>query len=156
MNEITLEIDIFYSQLAVFQYGLDNPYNDWNDIHINQGFAWREGSVSFGTLFYDEECKITVRVTDKQQVDDDVIRAITVPFYIGNKGFEVGSVMRTTAFDFEEGMYELLFTIKRLENGSGHYSFDFIKNNNPKANIIKADEELNPPSVLLMKAEPAI
>ncbi|SDN65280.1 Competence protein J (ComJ) [Bacillus sp. OK048] len=156
MNEITFKSDIFYSQLAIFQYGLENPFNDWNDIHINQGFAWREGSVSFGTLSDDEECKITVRVTDKKEVDTDVIRAIVVPFHIGNKGIEVGSVMETTAIDFEEGMYELLFTVKRLENGLGHYSFNFIKNNNPKANIIKADEELNPPSVLVMKTEPAI
>jgi hypothetical protein len=34
MTEITYESDIFYSQLAVFQYGLENPFNDWNDIHI--------------------------------------------------------------------------------------------------------------------------
>lgn len=156
MSEITFESDIFYSQLAVFQYGLENPFNDWNDTHVNQGFAWREGSVSFGTISDDEECKITVRVTDKKEGDTDAIRAITVPFYIRNKGIEVGSIMETKAIDIEEGMYELLFTVQRLENGLGHYSFAFIKSDNPMAKIIKADEELNPPSVLLMKAEPAI
>lgn len=156
MCEITFESDIFYSQLAVFQYGLENPFNDWNDTHINQGFAWRKGSVSFGTLSDDEECKITVRVTDKKEVDNDVIRAIVVPFQIGDKGIEIGSVMEAIAIDIEEGIYELLFTIERLENGLGHYSFNLIKNNNPKANIIKADEELNLPLALLMKAEPAI
>jgi hypothetical protein len=156
MNEMTFESDILYSQLAVFQYGLENPFNDWNDTHVNQGFAWREGSVSFGTLSDDEECKITVRVTDKKEVDTDAIRAIAVPFYISNKGIEIGSIIETKAIDIEEGMYELLFTVKRLENGLGHYSFSFTKNNNPTANIIKVDEELNPPSVLVMNAEPAI
>jgi hypothetical protein len=156
MTEITFEIDIFYSQLAVFQYGLENPFNEWNDIHIKQGFAWREGSVSFGTLSNDVECKITVRVTDKKEVDTNVIRAIAVPCQIGNKGIEVGSVMETKAINIEEGMYELLFTVKRLENGLGDYSFIFIKSNNPKANIIKADDELNPPSVIVMNAKPAI
>lgn len=91
MSEITFESDIFYCQLAVFQYGLENPFNDWNDTHVNQGFVWREGSVSFGTLSYDEECKITVRVTDKNEVDTNAFRAITVPFYISKKGIEVGS-----------------------------------------------------------------
>ncbi|MBP3951783.1 competence protein ComJ [Bacillus suaedae] len=156
MSEITFKSDIFYSQLAVFQHGLEHPFNDWNDTHVNQGFAWREGSVSFGTLSYDEECKITVRVTDKNEVDTNVIRAITVPFYISNIGIEVGSIMETKAIEIDEGMYELLFTVKRLENGLGHYSFAFIKNDNPIAKIIKADEELNPPSVLVMNAEPAI
>ncbi|WP_066172200.1 competence protein ComJ [Bacillus marinisedimentorum] len=156
MNEMTFESDILYSQLAVFQYGLENPFNDWNDTHVNQGFAWREGSVSFGTLSNDEECKITVRVTDKKEVDTDAIRAIAVPFYISKKGIEVGSIMETIAIDIEEEMYELLFAVKRLENGLGHYSFSFIKNTNPTVNIIKVDEELNPPSVLVMNAEPAI
>jgi hypothetical protein len=72
-------------------------------------------------------------------VDTNVIRAIAVPFYIGKKGIEVGSVIETKAIDIEEGMYELLFTVKRLENGLGDYSFIFIKNNNPRANIIRWD-----------------
>lgn len=156
MSEITFESNILYSQLAIFQYGLENPFNDWNDTHVNQGFAWREGSVSFGTFFDDEECKITVRVSDKKEVDTDAIRAISVPFYISNKGIEVGSIMETKAIAIEEGMYELLFTVQRLENGVGHYSFVFIRNDNPMAKVIKADEELNPPPVLVMNAEPAM
>lgn len=50
MTEINFESDIFYSQLAVFQYGLKNPFNDWNDIHINQGFALR-GDLYVMVLF---------------------------------------------------------------------------------------------------------
>lgn len=156
MNEVTFESDIFYSKIAVFQYGLENPFNDWNDTHVNQGFAWRKGSVSFRTITDDEECKISVRVTDKKEVDRDATRAITVPFYISHKGIEVGSIMETKAIDIEEGMYGLLFTVQRLGNGLDHYSYAFIKNDNPMAKIIKADEELNPPSVLEMNAEPAI
>ncbi|MBA2174875.1 competence protein [Halobacillus locisalis] len=156
MSEITFESDILYSQIAVFQYGLENPFNDWNDTHVNQGFAWRKGSVSFGTMSDDEECKITVRVSDVKEVDTDAIRAITVPFYISNKGIEVGSIIETKAIDIEQGMYELLFTVQRLGNGLDHYTFSFMKNDNPLAKIIKADEELNPPSVLVMNAEPAI
>jgi hypothetical protein len=157
MNEITFKTDIYYSQLSVFQNGLENPFNDWNDTHINQGFSWRDGSVSFGTLSDDEECEITVRVTESLAIDtDDVIRAILVPFYIGNNGIEVGSVMETIVIDIEEGNYGLLFTVKRTVNGLTNYSFDFIKSDNFKANIILADDELNPPAVLLMEAEPAI
>jgi hypothetical protein len=155
MNEISFESDTLYSQLAVFQFGLENPFNDWNDTHFNQGFSWREGSVSFGTLSEKEKCNITVRVTDNLEVNSNVIRAITVPFYINCKGIEVGNVMETKAIDIEEGMYELLFTIL-VENRMEHYTFNFIKNNNPKANIIIADEELKPSTTLLMQAEPAI
>ncbi|QDP39968.1 competence protein ComJ [Radiobacillus deserti] len=47
----------------------------------------------------------TVRVRDKKEVDTDAIRAITVPFYISNKGIEVGSIMETKVIAIEEGMY---------------------------------------------------
>ncbi|MCC5801826.1 competence protein ComJ [Rossellomorea vietnamensis] len=155
MNEISFESDTLYSQLAVFQFGLENPFNDWSETHFNQGFSWREGSVSFGTLSENEKCNITVRVTDNLEVNRNVIRAITVPFYIKCKGIEVGNVMETKAIDIEEGMYELLFTIQ-VENRMEHYIFNFIRNNNPKANFIIADEELKPSTTLLMEAEPAV
>lgn len=156
MNEITFDSKIFYSQLAVFQYDLNHPFNDWNDTHINQGFTWRAGSVSFGTLSNDEKCKITIRVIGKKEVDIDVIRAIVVPFNVDKEGIGVGSIMETTAIPIEEGMYELLFSVKLLENGLAHYFLEFIRNDNPIPSIIKADKELIPPSVLLMEAEPAI
>jgi Competence protein J (ComJ) len=155
MNEISFKSDTLYSQIAVFLFGLENPFNDWSDTHFNQGFSWREGSVSFGTLSENEQCNITVRITDNLEVNSNVIRAITVPFYINFKGIEVGNVMETKAIDIEEGMYELLFTIQ-VENSVEHYIFNFIRNNNPKANIIIADEKLKTSTTLLMEAEPAV
>ncbi|WP_228409616.1 competence protein ComJ [Radiobacillus deserti] len=39
MSGITFDSDILYSQLAVFQYGLEPPFNYWNDTRVNQGLA---------------------------------------------------------------------------------------------------------------------
>ncbi|AYC29983.1 competence protein ComJ [Paenisporosarcina cavernae] len=154
MSEFSFESEIFYSQIALFQYGLDNPFNDWNDTHVNQGFSWREGSVSFGTLSSDGECKITVKLSKKIELDGDIIRAIVVPFKVDKGGIEIGSVMETVAIDIPEGNYEVLFTAKNV-NSTECYTFSFIESENPVAKILKADEELNLPDNLLMEANTA-
>lgn len=155
MSEFSFETEIFYSQIALFQYGIDNPFNDWNELHVNQGFSWRDGSVSFGTLSSDGDCKITVKLTKKVETDGDIIRAIVVPFKVKKGGIEIGSVMETVAIDIPEGNYELLFTANSTNNAE-HYTFSFIENENPTARVLKADNELNLPDNLLMEASPAI
>lgn len=155
MSEFSFETEILYSQIALFQYGLDNPFNDWSETHVNQGFSWRDGSVSFGTLSSDGDCKITVKLTKKIETDDDIIRAIVVPFKVEKGGIEIGSVMETVSIDIPEGTYEVLFTAKNV-NSTEHYTFSFIENENPNAKVLKADDELNLPDSLLMEANPAI
>ena len=46
-------IDVSYSQIAVFNSELENPFNDWTDQHVLQGFSWREESGSFKTLVFE-------------------------------------------------------------------------------------------------------
>ena len=50
MGRIQFELFSSYSRVAVFRAGLEKPFNDWEQDHLDQGFAWREGSVSFATL----------------------------------------------------------------------------------------------------------
>ena len=155
MSEYTFEFEIFYSQIALFKHGLDNPFNDWNEIHVNQGFSWREGSVSFGTLSSDGNCKVIIKLTERIEIDDDIIRAIVVPFKVESAGLEIGSVMETVAIDIPKGKYELLFTAKSINN-TEYYAFSFIKSENPKARIVRVDDGLSLPEDLLMVANPAI
>ncbi|MGD6849144.1 competence protein ComJ [Rossellomorea aquimaris] len=155
MSEFSFETQILYSQIALFQSGLVTPFNDWNETHVNQGFSWREGSVSFGTLSSDGDCKVTVKMTKKIKTDGDTIRAIVVPFNVEKGGIEIGSVMETVAIDMPEGTYELLFTATNVNNIE-HYTFSFIKSEYPNAKVIKADHELNLPDNLLMEANPAL
>lgn len=155
MREFSFDSEILYSQVALFQFGLDNPFNDWSDVHVNQGFTWRDGSVSFGALNGDGNCKIIVRLVNDIVIDDSDIRAIVVPFEVKDGGVEVGSVMETVKIDIPVGNYELLFTIK-LVNDVEHYTFSFVESENPMARVLKADDGLNVPVELLMVASPAV
>lgn len=44
-----IKIEIEYRQICVFNSKLKNPYNGWSEKSVNQGFAYRKGSVSFDT-----------------------------------------------------------------------------------------------------------
>lgn len=46
----SFSLEIAYGQIGVFDASLAQPFNDWTDAHVRQGFSWRSGSVSFRTL----------------------------------------------------------------------------------------------------------
>lgn len=156
MSEIVFKLGILYTTIAVIQP--KEKLNDWNDIHVNQGFSWRATSVSFGTLSDESECEVSVSVSDEVTINENAIRVITVPFLVGLDGVEVISIADSQQIDIEKGMYELVFSSIQAadNNGIDKYEFIFIKNNNPTPKIIKTDGGLNPPEELLMEAYPAI
>jgi hypothetical protein len=50
MEIASFSLMVLYSQIAVFDRDLPNAFNTWTQRHVDQGFAWRSGSVSFGTI----------------------------------------------------------------------------------------------------------
>lgn len=48
--QLEFELSYTHAHIAVFEAGLSNPFNDSTPEHDAQGFSWRPGSVSFGTL----------------------------------------------------------------------------------------------------------
>ncbi|WP_414694810.1 competence protein ComJ [Pinirhizobacter sp.] len=40
------DLYVSYSQLAVFQRGLDEPFNMWTDEQVKEGYSSKPGSVS--------------------------------------------------------------------------------------------------------------
>ncbi|MFC0691986.1 competence protein ComJ [Paraburkholderia humisilvae] len=48
---ITIKFEVSYSQLAVFASAFSQPYNDWSDRHVVQGFAWRPGRLDLPPYF---------------------------------------------------------------------------------------------------------
>ena len=156
--EENFALDISYSQLVVFQKGIENPFNDWEDTHVNQGFAWRPGSVSFGSLLADEESFIQINTKSRVEIGKNSIRAIVVPFEITGNCIMVASVTQEIEVNIPSGTYELVFNVipRNSKHRLNKYELSFIENKNPKAKILLADKMLNPPEQLLMEAKPAI
>ncbi|ANE45702.1 competence protein [Paenibacillus swuensis] len=155
------ELVVSYSQLAIFNTGMEHPFSDWRDEHIMQGFTWREGSVSFGTLA-DRTSEVEVAMGESVSVGEDAVRAIVVPFAVGGEGITISSIL-SAAYDMEvpQGSYALLFEAVLIDadavaGPAARYRFTFVPSEQPEPAILKRDEELSPPEPLLMEAEAAV
>jgi len=145
---------VTYRQLAVFRSGLTNPFNDWTDAHVRQGFSWRPGSVSFRT-FDDGALDVDV-VVGASARRPDARRAILVPFTVAQDGHvEVATITESHPLQLDPGDYGLTFEHGTRE-GSMWCRLLWQPAKQPvRPAILLADEELAPHEPLLMKAESA-
>jgi hypothetical protein len=102
---------VSYSQLAVFNPGIEGPFNAGTDQHVALGFSWRSGSVSFRTIL--ETGPQIISVTLQSELDDpppEAIGVIDVPFQVPPGGFvEIGSIFASRDFEIAPGSYQLRF-----------------------------------------------
>lgn len=148
------ELVITYGTIAVFDPSLSDPFNDWADEHITQGFSWRPESVSFRTLDSGRS-QVKVQRADDIQLDPNTQRAILVPFSVGSSGLiEVASISEGQQVNIPEGKYGLLFETGYSDDIMWCH-FTFVPDENAEARILRADAELTPTYPLLMDAQPA-
>ena len=145
---------ITYSQVAIFQSDLENPFNDWTTVDAMQGFAWRPQSVSFRTLEQDGNMRVAIDLRDTfEKINANALRAIRVPFSV--KGItEVASISEGFKFEVPDGDFSLYFETGR--DAEGMWSLlTFVKQYNSDAEILVCDGQLKPGKTLLMTANPA-
>ncbi|UGA36252.1 competence protein ComJ [Chromobacterium haemolyticum] len=143
---------VSYNQICVFNSDMDEPFNDWNQAHVEQGFSWRQGSVSFGAIENDEtELEITAQ--HSYSLDNQAIRAISVPFKTESGSLIIGSIGDEREIDIEPGSYELIFELGK--RGNWWCRLTFIPQNTLLPKIIKADQEIIKTSNFDMNAKPA-
>ncbi|MEQ8853633.1 MULTISPECIES: competence protein ComJ [Gimesia] len=147
-------VDVSYSQIAVFNSGLENPFNDWADQHVLQGFSWREESVSFKTLIEAGPMVVEVRKSESMPTPNG-LRVITVPFKCphGNK-VEISSIADGQVVSIEGGNYQLIFETD-ISDDQCWSRFTFIPNGSKLPEILIADTEIDPTTELIMHAEEA-
>ena len=147
-------IDMSYSQIAVFNSELENPFNDWTDQHVLQGFSWREESVSFKTLIDAGPMTVEVRKSAELPILDG-IRAITVPFYCPTgKKIEIASIAQGHVVGIEGGIYQLVFEAGYSDDECWS-RFTFIPHGSQIPKILIADAEIDATNELIMHAEQA-
>ena len=156
MKTTEFELDVSYSQIGVFKAEMAEPFNNWTDEHVAQGFAWRPGSVSFKTLVEAGPHKIELVVSDTPQpVSTGVIRAILVPFSVPRKGkIEIASISDGQTLKVPTGTYSLRYEAFMLGKHP-HVRFSLLPKCPVDFIIEVADPELSPPKKLLLTAEPA-
>jgi hypothetical protein len=149
----SFRLNVSYSQICVFQAGLESPFNEWLQEHVDQGFSWRPGAVSFRTLESEAETNIEVCTNTEVKPSPKGERIIQVPFH-SNGGIEIASITDSRELKLPKGDYNLVFE-NGIEEGGMWVTLIFISNLTLKAAILRADPELKPKSELLMTAEAA-
>jgi hypothetical protein len=131
------------------------PFNDWRDEHVRQGFSWRSGSVSFGTIddgILNVEC-----VRGIQVAASGAARVIRVPFTVGPEAeVEVASVVSNGfRLSLPPGEYALTFEHGRTEDAMWCRLAWHGASYRIRPAVLRADPDLDPPDPLIMDAEPA-
>lgn len=145
---------VSYGQIAVFQESQPQPFNGWTEAHVNQGFAWRPGAVSFRTK--EEGGLHDIEIVRLPQIGApfDGLRVIEVPFTVSSSDpVVIASIDDEFQIEIPEGSYALRFAI--AEEDSRRIALIFSRNDQPEFRILRADLDLLPGDRLLTSAEPA-
>ncbi|WP_290903024.1 competence protein ComJ [Aquabacterium sp.] len=156
--EATVALDVSHAQLAVFVSSLKQPFNEWTDRHVGQGFAWRPGSVSFRTLVEASAHVVEVSVVDRMgPIRDDAIRAIEVPFDVPLDGaVDIGSIAETVPVSLPAGAFLLRCEFLHPPGTEGErVAMTFAKGEAARFAVRRADAELRVGDELLTHADPA-
>ena len=148
-------IMVLYNQICVFDVKLDYPFNDWNDEHVQQGFSWRPGSVSFGTM-ENGVTPVDVQIAKQTMIDASSFRVISVPFQVPDHGkLAIGSIGDEREVEINPESYDLIFELAH-KGQNPRCRLIFVPNASPAAKILRADAEITKTSNFEMKAAPAI
>jgi len=151
--QLSFSINVLYSQLCIFLTKLLDPFNEWTQKNVDQGFSWRPGSVSFRSIEDGGTHYLTLSVVDTMPaLNPSTIRAIEVPFKIEeNASIEVGSIADGREIKLPSGVFLLRCEFK----GERKVDIIFCHCSEPHFAVIKADAELVIEEPLLTTALPA-
>lgn len=147
-------IEISYSQIAVFDNGLEDPFNNWNDQHVSQGFSWRPGSVSFQTPATSGRMNVEVSRVD-ELIEPVGERVIKVPFScVVSDEVCIASISDSRQLRLAPKKYQLFY--QAGVNATAMWCrLTFVECESPVAEVLKLGPGRDVPSDLLMLADPA-
>jgi len=154
----SIRLDVSFGQLAVFAKALRDPFNDWTDKHVSQGFAWRPGSVSFRTMVEDGRHSVEIEVVPHAgMVSADALRVIEVPFDVPADGsIEVASISDSVPVSVGPGHYLLRCEfLPAAGSGEERARLCFARNAPSRFAVVRADGLLSLDGELLTTAHAA-
>lgn len=145
------DVAISSSQICVVDPALATPFNDWSDRHVQQGFAWRPGSVSFAVGADCLQLHVAVfRASSKPELAE-ASTAIRVPFEVPLGGeIEVTSVSEGFFALIAPGHYDLYCVLREQQ-----LDLTFAERVYQDAEVLISSDLARPQPKYLMEADPA-
>jgi hypothetical protein len=151
-------LNVLYSQIAIFDGAIERPFSMWTDRHVNQGFAWRKGSVSFATIASGGCHCVDVELRSENAAPSaEALRIIEVPFEVPPSGaIRIASIADEVSLELPGGSYSLRFECFAVgSDAEPRIKLVFAPKADPEFRIVLADEEISASGDLLVEAEPA-
>jgi Competence protein J (ComJ) len=148
-------LNVSHSQVVVFDRSLERPFNSWTERHVAQGFAWRPGSVAFGTVEESGPHRVSVIVAPVHVVvSSRAVRVIEVPFKVPPHGeVEIASVADTVPLQLPSQLDSLRFEYL-VGSSAAEIALTFMRTGSPTFKIMHSDAEPFT-GELLLNASPA-
>ncbi len=148
-----------YKQVVVHRADLPRPGLLWDDDHVDQGFAWSEGIVSFGVPDHDGQCFLQIDVAEELELEANAEWAVQTPFEV-DAPLKIGTITNMRDVLVPNGGYNLVFQAlpgsAAPEDGYVYVlSLTFVKSVEPSFEILKQGEELATDKVLRRDAQRA-
>lgn|SRR5262245_48780633 len=141
----TFFVSVSYSQIAVFDSFLENPFNTWTEEDVARGFAWRLGSVSFRTLEEGGRHRIEVIVAESVEISPHATRVVQVPFEVPTHGStEIASIADGISISMPSGTYQLRFEYLVLAPPlEPAVRLVFAQSENPTFKVLRNEAEIS-------------
>jgi hypothetical protein len=151
-------LEISYSQFAVFNPQVKNPFNEWTDDHVKQGFSWRDDSACFRTLT--ESGESSFQISYHAVLPDlypSAIRAILVPVpKLHDKKLEIASLGDNKIITMPFMINGLLIQFSPpSSNEPASVMVGLLSGFPVDFAILRADSEIKKTTSLLKRARPA-
>lgn len=152
-------LTVLYTQVVVHLADLPRPGLLWDDEHVDQGFAWSEGIVSFGVPDHDGQCFLRIDLAEDFDLDPKTEWAVQTPFDV-TQILKIGTIANMRDVVVPNGLYNVVFealpgTSAPIEGTAYLLSMKFIKSSEPSFEILKQGLELATDKVLRREAQRA-
>lgn len=157
MDSFRFQLELAWSQISVFDANLNDPFNDWTEQHLSQGFTWRQGSVSFKLPVRSGRIDVVVELIDQIAVSPNAQYAIVVPFITWAGVVEISSITQSELIEVDSGHYALLYQAGFHDDGEPWVALSLMAAGRIPVEpmVLRSDDELHPTEPLLMEAQPA-
>lgn len=150
----SIELDLSYSQFIFFQKDMENPFNDWDEISIKQGFSYRRDSIGIKT--FHEYGKVKILVSNSIDRNEKAIRIIKFPFLVKNNGIEFSTVTESFIYNLKNGNYEVLIQGWTEKDHVDVFHFSFIETDKKtEIEYLRYDPEIEITKNFNLNANPA-
>ena len=149
-----IELELSYKQFCIFNETVSNPFNDWSEANVAQGFSISEGSISVMTINSDGILKVSIS-TDSS-ILDNARRIIEFEYQVKDENISIATINSEMKIHIKKGLYKIRVQLcKESEESELCYlSFSKKEDDDKLPRYLRFDEEITKRSDFELTSNP--